>query len=206
MLTLTKDQLKGMWLFSNYVRENENELCNYCLKNLSTKKYKSSKCTCEGGKLVADFKLYEKLLPFVTVTEMYYFYDLYTRYVYVLNQAYVVLRVFDLDELESKHEDDMDGFDTLLESNVFKSPILTLQYACCAHQKINYTITRFLKPFEELVEELFSWLEDSFSETEVQQQLVMLFSVIHNPSWYEHEVLLRYECARNVWEKLSESI
>lgn len=193
-----------MLLFSTYVRENEygNEVCDYCLNYGSSPQYKSSKCTCSSNDSLADFKLYEKLLPSVVVNELHYFYDPYTRYVYVLNQAYVVLRVYDLDELESKHEDDLSGFDYVLQSNLYKSPLLTLVYVCCTHQKGNYTLTRFLKPFEQTVSECVEWLESSFTAEEVQRQLVVLFSVVNNDSWYEHELLCSYTVARNVWKDL----
>lgn len=192
-----------MLLFSTYVRENEygNEVCDYCLTYGSTEKYKKSSCTCSGDAVV-DFKLYEKLLPSVTVTELHYFYDPYTRYVYVLNQAYVLLRVYDLDELESTHEDDLTGFDYALQANVYKSPLLTLVYVCCTHQKNNYSLTRFLKPFEETVQEALQWLEYSFSAEEVRRQLVVLFSVVNDDSWYEHKLLCHHQVAREVWATL----
>lgn len=193
-----------MLLFSTYVRENEydNEMCNYCLQYGASPQYKSSKCTCSSEDSVVDFKMYEKLLPTVVVTELHYFYDPYTRYVYVLNQAYVVLRVYDLDELESKHEDDLNGFDYMLQSNVYKSPLLTLVYTCCTHQKGNYTLTRFLKPFETAVSECVEWLESSFTAEEVSRQLVVLFSVVNNDSWYEHKLLCSHPVARDVWRNL----
>jgi hypothetical protein len=49
LLTLTEEQLDGLIIFSEYVRENDfdREICNYCLENGDSKKYNKKKCKCQ---------------------------------------------------------------------------------------------------------------------------------------------------------------
>jgi hypothetical protein len=206
LLTLTEDQLDGLIIFSEYVRENDfdREICDYCLQYGDSKKYNKKKCKCQVENIIADFKLYEKLMPALIITELYYYYDPYSRYIYVINQAKLLLKVFDMDELEFKSEEDMDGFDCICEANIHTSPILNIIYLCCLHHKGNYTIDRGGYPFLEAIDKAIKLLFEVFNKEQAEQQLVILFSVINDISFYEHQILMQYEEVRNAWEKIKE--
>jgi hypothetical protein len=207
LLTLTEEQLDGLILFSEYIRENDydEEICNYCLEYGDSKSYSKKKCTCKVENVIADFKLYERLLPAIIVTELYYYYDPYSRYIYVINQAKLLLKVFDMDELESKDEDSMDGFDCIYEANILSSPILSIIYLCCLHHKGNFK-SRSKYPFKKALDKAYNLLLEVYDTETVEQQLVMLFAVVNNPEWYEHKALMEYEHAEDLWDKIKDHL
>ena len=131
MIKISEDQIENrLFLFAYLMRENifENEMCYSCI-NGETKK-DSSKCSCNKSVIYAipDFKLYERYFTGQIITEIGYYFEPYTRYIYVLNQKNEILKVFDLNILENKNFEEYDGFDISINYHISNNIILSYLY------------------------------------------------------------------------------
>jgi hypothetical protein len=121
---------KKLFLFAYLRREDvfEKEICYSCI-NGETKKDKSL-CSCNKQihYVIPDFKVYEKYLTGQIVTEINYYLDPYTRYIYVLNQRNEILRVFDMDQLERKGFENYDTFDISVNYHISNNIIVSYLY------------------------------------------------------------------------------
>ena len=155
MIKISDEQIENkLFLFAYLIRENifENEMCYPCLNGESKKD--SSKCSCNKEVIycVPDFKLYERYLTGQIVTEIGYFFEPYTRYIYVLNQKSEILKVFDMNLLENKNFEDYDGFDISINYHISNN--ITLSYLYFNFKLMNQKIEPFFDEyFFELLDE-----------------------------------------------------
>lgn len=131
MIQLSEQQINNnLYLFSHLVREEifEKEICYACLEGLSLKNKEFCTCEKDSDFFIADFKIFEKILTGHIITEIFYYYDPYTRYVYVLNQKKEILKIFDLEEVEKKKYSKLNGLDICLEYNINQSIVMSFIY------------------------------------------------------------------------------
>lgn len=155
MIKISEDQITNkLFLFAYLRREDifEKEMCNSCINGESKKDPSSCTCNKEVIFLIPDFKLYERYLTGQIITEIKYFLEPYTRYVYVLNQKDEILRVFDMDQIERKEYKNYDVFD--ISINYHLSNNIIISYLYFNFKLMNNTIEDFFdEHFFELLDE-----------------------------------------------------
>jgi len=172
MIKISSEQVDNrLFLFAYLRRENifENEICYSCL-NGETKK-DLSKCSCNKAinYSIPDFKLYERYLTGQIITEIGYYLEPYTRYIYVLNQKNEILRVFDMNMLENKNFEDYDGFDISINYHISNNIIVSYLYF--NFKLMNETIEPFFDDyfFELLDEKLINDILMSHYEERIEK-------------------------------------
>jgi hypothetical protein len=171
MIRLDKNELENkLYLFCHLIREDifENEICYSCLKAESSEDNDLCKCNKDADFVIADFKLYEKFFEGSVITEIKYYYDPYTRYIYCLNQKDEILKVFEIDNLENKIFKDFNGFEVCLNYHITNDIILCYLYY--HFKKENESLSYlFNENFDELIrEKLIEFLISSDYETRIQ--------------------------------------
>ena len=186
MIRLDDQQIQNnFYLFSHLIREEvfEKEICYPCLEGETFNDPDLCTCDKESDFFIADFKIYEKMLFGQIITEIYYYYDPFTRYIYVLNQKNEILKVFDLDETEKKTYKELNGFDICLEFNINQSIILSFIYYNLKlknnvfnqedYSIKKYEILGYDSLFEILNEKLIAFLLNSDEETRIDSFCIL---------------------------------
>jgi hypothetical protein len=203
LLSLTEEQTQTLYCFKTYIRENdyEDEICDYCLTESSLKKFNPKKCKCSNAIFhIGDFKLYEKLLPLM-ISEVSYNYDPMSRYVYVLNQNRTILRVLDMDDLESYEETELDGYENLVLQAIRQDALMILIYSCCQIMKDVIPLNaKTLLRVSDLVDDFF--IDPEFS----QRRILILFSIIHQEEHPLFKYLLSHNSFLEHWNLVREKL
>lgn len=172
MIKITDEQVENkLFLFAYLRRENiyENELCYSCLNGETKKDPLNCKCNKKITYSIPDFKLYERYLTGQIITEIGYYLEPYTRYIYVLNQKNEILRVFDMNMLETKNFEDYDGFDISINYHISNCTIISYLYF--NFKLMNGTIEPFFDDyfFELLDEKLINDILMSHYEERIEK-------------------------------------
>lgn len=172
MIKLSEEQIENkLFLFAYLRREDiyEREICYSCINGET--KNNPFKCSCDKkvNYLIPDFKLYERYLTGQIVTEIGYYLEPYSRYIYVLNQKNEILRVFDMNILENKKFEDYDGFDISINYHISNDSILSYLYF--NFKLMSKTIEPFFDDyfFELLDEKLSNDLLMSFEDERIEK-------------------------------------
>lgn len=198
MLSLTEEQITTLYCFKTWIRENdwEDEICDYCLTDDSLSSWESDKCTCSKNKYhIGDFKLYEKLLP-ILISEISYYYDPLSRYIYVLNQNKTILRVIDMDDLETKTGTELaDGYDHCTLEAIMFDPLMSLIFMCCRIIKDLDTLNA--KKIIVIKKTLDLFFEDS---DYYKKRILILFSIIHQEEHLLFKILCHHPLFNEEWQ------
>ena len=215
MIQISEQQVNNnLYLFSHLIREEifEKEICYACLEGTSLKNKKFCTCNKDSDFFIADFKIFEKILSGQIITEIFYYYDPYMRYVYVLNQKKEVLKVFDLEEIEKKPYKQLNGFDICLEFNINQSIIMSFiyynlklrndvfdskDYPIRSYEEFGYDSL-----FEVLNEKMIAYLLNSDEETRLNS-----FCILY--PWVEYfdslkSIIYNYDDISNSYDRFKE--
>lgn len=176
MIRLDENELDNkLYLFCHLIREDifENEICYPCLKGETSIEETSCICNKNIEFIIADFKLYENFFDGSVITEIKYYYDPYTRYIYCLNQKNEILKVFEMDSLESKNFKEFNGFEVCVNFHLLNDILLCYLYF--QFKKRNKTTSFFFnEDFEEIIKEkLINFLIDSDYENRIHSMSIL---------------------------------